>query len=211
MPISPGMRMLMLARDKDRYPRSDYSDNGDRRMIGFDRYPDTRTDRPMRYPDRPDQMYAGMPYMPPIYPMSARDGNSYGDIYAHGSIYAPGAMNKPERDMRSRDRDYDHDARDDMFEPVTEHKARKWVEKMTTGEHFKPEIAEQHRVAFCPNCDKWEFYVALNAMYADYKKTAQEIGMDKPDYYARLARDFIKDEDAAPGKVARYMETIPKK
>lgn len=210
MALSPGMRMLMLAREKDRYPRSDYSDNGDRRMIGFDRYPDTRTDRPMRYPDRPDQMYAGMPHMPPVYPMTARDGNSYGDIYARGTIYAPGAMNKPERDMRSRDRDYDHDASDHMFEPVTEHKARKWVEKMTTGEHFKPEIAEQHRVAFCPNCDKWEFYVALNAMYADYKKTAQEIGMDKPDYYARLARDFIKDEDAAPGKVARYMETIPK-
>ncbi len=142
-----------------------------------------------------------MPPMPPIYP-NMRAGNDYGDIYAHGHIYAPGAMNKP---MESRT--YDQG----MNEPVTEHKARKWVEKMSSGEHFKPEIAEQHRVAFCPNCDKWEFYVAMNAMYADYKKTGQEMGVDKPDYYARLARDFIKDEDAAPGKVARYMETIPKK
>lgn len=222
MAISPGMRMLMLAREKDRYPRSDYSDNGDRRMIGFDRYPDTRTNPNMRYPytrsdpnmryhDRPDQIYGGMPHMPPVYPMTAREGNSYGDIYAHGSIYAPGAMNKPERDTRSRDRDYDHDASDHMFEPVTEHKARKWVEKMTTGEKYKPEITEQMRASFCPDCDKWEFYVAMNAMYADYRKTAQEMGMDKADFYARHARDFIKDDDAAPGKVARYMETIPKK
>lgn len=222
MAMSPGMRMLMLAREKDRYPRSDYSDNGDRRMIGFDRYPDTRTDPNMRnpytrtdpnmrYTDRPDHMYAGMPHMPPIYPMTAREGNSYGDIYAHGSIYAPGAMNKPERDMHSRDRDYDHDASDHMHEPITEHKARKWVEKMTTGEKYKPEITEQMRASFCPDCDKWEFYVAMNAMYADYRKTAQEMGMDKADFYARHARDFIKDDDAAPGKVARYMETIPKK
>ena len=222
MAMSPGMRMLMLTREKDRYPRSDYSDNGDRRMIGFDRYPDARTDPNMRYPytrtdpnmrytDRPDQMYAGMPHMPPIYPMTAREGNTYGDIYAHGSIYAPGAMNKPERDTHSRDRDYDHDASDHMHEPITEHKARKWVEKMTTGEKYKPEITEQMRASFCPDCDKWEFYVAMNAMYADYRKTAQEMGMDKADFYARHARDFIKDDDAAPGKVARYMETIPKK
>lgn len=211
MAISPGMRMIMLASEKDRYPRSDYSDNGDRRMIGFDRYPATRTDPNMRYHDRPDQMYAGMPHMPPIYPMTARDGNSYGDIYAHGSIYAQGAMNKPERDMHSRDRDYDHDASDHMREPITEHKARKWVEKMTTGEKYKPEITEQMRASFCPDCDKWEFYVAMNAMYADYRKTAQEMGMDKADFYARHARDFIQDDDAAPGKVARYMETIPKK
>ena len=211
MAISPGMRMLMLAREKDRYPRSDYSDNGDRRMIGFDRYPDTRINPNMRYRDRPDQMYAGTPHMPPIYPMTARDGNSYGDIYAHGSIYAPGAMNKPERDMHSRDHEYDHDASDHMHEPITEHKARKWVEKMTTGEKYKPEITEQMRASFCPDCDKWEFYVAMNAMYADYRKTAQEMGMDKADFYARHARDFIQDDDAAPGKVARYMETIPKK
>lgn len=211
MAISPGMRMIMLASEKDRNPRSDYSDNGDRRMIGFDRYPDTRTDPNMRYTGRQDQMYAGTPHMPPIYPMTARDGNSYGDIYAHGSIYAPGAMNKPERDMHSRDRDYDHDASDHMHEPITEHKARKWVEKMTTGEKYKPEITEQMRASFCPDCDKWEFYVAMNAMYADYRKTAQEMGMDKADFYARHARDFIQDDDAAPGKVARYMETIPKK
>ena len=193
MPISPGMRMLMLAREKDRYPRSDYSDNGDRRMIGFDRYPDTRTDHPMRYPDRPDQMYAGMPYMPPIYPMSARDGNSYGDIYAHGSIYAPGAMNKPERDMHNMREEHDAGAYKD-----DEHKAREWVRKMTTGEHFPAELTEQHRANILPDGNKWEFYVAMNAMYADFNKTAKRIGMDKPEFYAYL------------DKVGKYMSIIPR-
>lgn len=223
MAISPGMRMLMLAREKDRYPRSDYSDNGDRRMIGFDRYPDTRADPNMRYPytrtdpnmryhDRPDQMTAGMPYMPPIYPMTARDGNSYGDIYAHGSIYAPGAMNKPERDTHSRDRDYDHesDRHHDVSGRVDEHKAREWVKKMTSGEHFKPEITDQLKNAICPDCDKWEFYAAMNAMYSDYSKTAQRMGMDKADFYANLAKDFLKDEDAKPNKLYRYMTEVAK-
>lgn len=232
-----GRRMIGFARDENRnrpsgnYPRSEYNEyaeqrgeydrrNGgdyDRRNGGdynrvyggeYDRRNGGDYDRRNTYPNNAEMRmpsYQAQPDMRfPMYPIQPdmRGGNTYGDIYAHGTLYAPGAMNKP-----TESRAYDQG----MNEPVTEHKARKWVEKMSTGEHFKPEIAEQHRVAFCPNCDKWEYYVALNAMYADYKKTAQEIGMDKPDYYARLARDFIKDEDAAPGKVARYMETIPKK
>lgn len=234
MPMSPGMKM-MLVEKAARREKSEYAANDGRRMIGFARdenrnrpsgnYPrseyneyaeqrgeyDRRNggdyDRRNTYPNNAEMRMPSNQAQPdmrfPMHPIQPdmRGGNTYGDIYAHGTLYAPGAMNKP-----TESRAYDQG----MNEPVTEHKARKWVEKMSTGEHFKPEIAEQHRVAFCPNCDKWEFYVALNAMYADYKKTAQEIGMDKPDYYARLARDFIKDEDAAPGKVARYMETIPK-
>ncbi len=183
-------------RARNDYPRSEYN--------GYDRGEYAYA------PGMQMQSRANMPYMPPIYP-NMRAGNEYGDIYAHGSIYAPGAMNKPERNMHSRDRDFDHDASDHTHEPITEHKARKWVEKMTTGEKYKPEITEQMRASFCPDCDKWEFYVAMNAMYADYRKTAQEMGMDKADFYARHARDFIEDDDAAPGKVARYMETIPKK
>lgn len=215
MAISPGMRMLMLAREKDRYPRSDYSDNGDRRMIGFDRYPDTRTDPNMRYPytrtdpnmrytDRPDQMYAGMPHMPPIYPMTARDGNSYGDIYAHGSIYAPGAMNKPDNAMRYRNHDHDHESEGH----VDERKARDWVKRMTSGEHYKPEVTDQMRASICPECDKWEFYAAMNAMYSDYSKTAQKMGVDKADFYAHLAKDFLMDDDAKPDKLYKYMTEI---
>ena len=47
-------------------------------------------------------------------------------------------------------------------------------------------------------------------MYSDYHKTAREMGVDKPEYYAMLARDFLCDKDAGPHKLRKYMETIPK-
>lgn len=178
---------MMLLGGNKRTP-SEYSDNG-RRMIGFDRGYEPMDNR---YYPRPERMEYG----------GGKEGNTYGDIYAHGSIYAPGAMNKP-AEYRLSDRD--------THEPITEHKARKWVDHMTTGEHYKPEATEQHRAVLCPDCEKWEYFVAMNAMYADFNKTAKEMGIDKPEYYARLARDFIHDDDAGPGKVAKYMEMIPKK
>ena len=138
---------------------------------------------------------------PRSYSPRATRGNSYGDIYAEGTIYAPGAMNRPDGNMIDGD----------MSEPVDERTARMWVQKMDGGEHFKPEHAEQMRTMLCPECDRWEFYTAINAMYSDYCETAKKMGMDKPDFYANLARNFLKDKDAGPHKLRKYMETIPKK
>lgn len=209
MPISRAVKMMLMQQDRGD-KQSEYAGNDGRRMIGYDRNPAKermraddysvreRPHQPMDRYDYPTEMR--MPYYP-IEP-GMRAGNTYGDIYAHGSIYAPGATNKPEAF-----RDYDSKT----HEPLTEHKARKWVDRMSSGEHFPINASDQHRNAFCPDCEKWEFYVVLNAMYADYNKTAKEMNMDKPEFYARLARDFIKDEDASPGKVVKYMETIPKK
>jgi hypothetical protein len=36
------------------------------------------------------------------------------------------------------------------------------------------------------------------------------MGMDKPEFYAYMAKDFLKDKDAKPHKLRRYMETITK-
>ena len=139
--------------------------------------------------------------MPPanMYPMNMHHpGNSYGDIYAEGTIYTPGAMNKP-MGMHG-----------DMSAPVDEHTARMWVQKMDGGEKFKPEQTEQFRMSHCPDCTKWEYYVAVNAMYSDYCETAKKMGMDKPEFYAMLAKDFLKDKDAKPHKLRNYMENVPK-
>ena len=140
--------------------------------------------------------YNAMPYIPP---MSMYPGNSYGDVYAHGSIYAPGTMNKPMGGAMMEQ---------DMSAPVDEHTARKWVQKMDGGEHFKMEQAEQHRMSICPDCDKFSFYVAMNAMYSDHCETAKKLNIDRPDYYAYMAKDFLKDADAKPHKLRRYMEYI---
>lgn len=144
-----------------------------------------------RYPP-----YGNMPPMNMHHP-----GNSYGDIYAHGTLYAPGAMNKPmgQESMQG-----------DMSEPVDEHTARMWVQKMDGGEFFKIEQTEQQRNAICPECGKWEFYVAMNAKHSDDSETAKKFNIDRPDYYAHLAKDFLKDKDAGPHKLRKYMTYIPK-
>lgn len=124
-------------------------------------------------------------------------GNAYGDIYAEGTIYAPNAMNRP------------HHEKQHEYGPVTEAKARKWVRKMSAGEKFPTDHTEQQRNALCPDCDKWEYYTAMNAMYSDHCETARKIGQDKVEFYGLLAKDFLMDDDAGPHKLQKYMEHIP--
>lgn len=92
-------------------------------------------------------------------------------------------------------------------------KAREWVAQMknsdgTKGEHFKPESIEQLRVAHCPECDKIEFWAAMNMMYSDYCEVAKKMNVDKPEFYACMAKAFLKDEDAGEGKLAKYMKHV---
>lgn len=115
-----------------------------------------------------------------------------------------------------------HEEDDEEEEPyagkkkVDEKCARKWVEKMknvdgSIGAHFQPERAEQLRKRMCPECEQWEWYVAVNMMFSDYAETAQQMGVDADEYYAHMAKAFLQDEDAGEGKLAKYMENIPKK
>lgn len=55
-----------------------------------------------------------------------------------------------------------------------------------------------------------EMYWAMNAMYADYQSVAKKYGVDKPDFYAHLAKAFIEDPDAVDDKVEAYVEHIVK-
>ena len=48
------------------------------------------------------------------------------------------------------------------------------------------------------------YYLVMNAMYNDYKRTADRYGLDRPDFYYDLAWDFINDEDGKTHKVAKY-------
>jgi len=92
--------------------------------------------------------------------------------------------------------------------------AHKWVSQMenadgTVGGHYKPEQAEQLRAAHCPQCQKWEWYVALNMMYSDYAPVGKKLGVDRDEFYAGLARAFLMDKDAGEHKLAKYMDAIP--
>lgn len=132
-------------------------------------------------------------------------GNSYGDIYAEGTIYAPGAMNKPRGGM---DKHHSHEIDEEM--------AMEWVSGMknadgTKGPHYKIDQVEQWRSTNCMDCEKWPFFVAVNMMYSDYCKTAEKMGVSKLDFYGHMAKDFLKDEDAAPDKLYKYKEYIAEK
>lgn len=184
--------------DNRNYPRSNYETESRRRRDSRGRY---MMDERMDDDDDDEIEMRGQTWYPPTgryMPPNMHGGSKYGfgDVYAE--IHAPGAMNRP--GMMGGD----------MSAPVDEHTARMWVQKMDGGEKFKPEQTEQFRATHCPDCSKWEYYVALNAMYSDHCDTAKRMGMDKPEFYAMLARDFLMDKDAGPHKLRKYMETIPK-
>lgn len=56
-----------------------------------------------------------------------------------------------------------------------------------------------------------EFFAVINAMYSDYCKVAKKHGVDKPEFYADLAKAWIHDEDAEENKAMLYYDCIVKK
>ena len=219
MGMNPGMRMMML--DKLREPKreSEYGDRS-RRMIGYDR------DGPGRERHMPP-MDGPMPgwERPPM------GAYGYGGEVSFEGYGVPESRRRRDRKgrymMGSMDPDDDDDDKyhlknSDMrggvrtggHEKVDEHKAMEWTRKMqnpdgSTGPHFPPPVAEQLRAAHAPKCDKWEFMVALNMMYADYSEVAKKFSADKPEFYVCMAKAFLEDPDAGEGKLAKYMEVIP--
>ena len=223
----PDRRMIGYNRDyptenrrrrdsRGRYMESDYTPHmggypGDYDERRYEPESRRRRDRKGRYMmggdprmmddyDDDDEDMRGQTWYPPAMHGGSRYG--FGDVYAE--IHAPGAMNRPMSGMHGGMMG------GDMSEPVDEQTARKWVMKMDGGEHFKIEQTDQMRASMCPDCDRYEFYVAMNAMYSDHCESAKKRGLDKPDYYADLAKDFLKDSDAKPHKLRRYMEHIAK-
>lgn len=235
--MRPGMTMLMLdkMRQGDQMPRNEYGSTQSRRMIGYDRdYQREHTRAPSNtYGGRhmpPMDEYDDTPQMGGYnaynrmearrgrdsrgrFAMAGMDDDDEEDYSPRGSI---GSSAKTHRgDMHAKGAAYTYDSRrqmDDaeMSDPVDEQTARMWVRKMSAGEHFKPEQAEQFRGMLCPHCDKWEWFVAINAMYSDYCETGKKIGVDRPEFYAHLAKDFLMDDDAGPHKLRKYMTVIPK-
>ena len=55
-----------------------------------------------------------------------------------------------------------------------------------------------------------EFYAAMNAMYSDFRPAAKKYGVDKPEFYAMMAKCFIEDPDAVEDKVEAYYQHVAK-
>ena len=85
----------------------------------------------------------------------------------------------------------------------------------TAGPHWTMEqttaVAESMGIQ-APAVPRWAWGVTMNMMYSDYYPVAVEFGLNRPEFYAALAKAFLLDKDG-PGpeqKLMAYYEHIAK-
>lgn len=91
--------------------------------------------------------------------------------------------------------------------------AHEWVESMEGEDEAKWKDMEEVKpfmmqAKFSGN--PIEFWAIMNAMYTDYCKVAKRFGVDRPEFFAELAKAWLEDEDAVPNKAAMYYDCIVK-
>ena len=69
----------------------------------------------------------------------------------------------------------------------------------TRGEHFKKDQVHQAARQIGVNPEEYGnehiFGLVMNMMYADYCGVAKKFGLDRPDFYAEMAKAFLHDKD----------------
>lgn len=95
----------------------------------------------------------------------------------------------------------------------TEGDAKEWTANMqnadgTTGPHWSMDqtsaIADGMGVQET-DIPRWAWGVTMNMMYSDYYPVAVEFGLNRPEFYAALAKAFLLDKDG-PGPEQKLME-----
>ena len=96
--------------------------------------------------------------------------------------------------------------------------AKCWTAKMenedgTTGAHWTMEQTGQVASIAGAHYEPWIWYAALNMMYSDYYAVAAKYGLDRPEFYADLAKAFLMDKDAGgpEEKMAGYCYGVVKR
>lgn len=112
---------------------------------------------------------------------------------------------------RATARDVSEDLQEEH--PLNEMQVKKWLKTMqnkdgTMGAHFGKDSAETIRGAHCPKCDELEFYAAINMIYSNYCKVAKDMGVDRPEFYAFMAKAFLEDKNAEDDKLLKYMRHV---
>lgn len=114
----------------------------------------------------------------------------------------------------------DHFRESTKMMEFTEADAKAWTARMknadgTTGPHWTMEqttaVAESMGIQ-APAVPRWAWGVTMNMMYSDYYPVAVEFGLNRPEFYAALAKAFLLDKDG-PGpeqKLMAYYEHIAK-
>ena len=114
----------------------------------------------------------------------------------------------------------DHFRESTKMMEFTEDDAKEWAARMknadgSTGPHWTMEqttaVAESMGIQ-APVVLRWAWGVTMNMMYSDYYPVAVEFGLNRPEFYAALAKAFLLDKDG-PGpeqKLMAYYEHIAK-
>ena len=97
----------------------------------------------------------------------------------------------------------------------TEDDARRWTKHMenddgSMGSHWTLEQTTAVANSICVHVDPWIWFAALNMEYSDNFDVAQKYGLDRPEYYADLAKAFLFDEAGGgpEAKIAGYYHGI---
>lgn len=91
--------------------------------------------------------------------------------------------------------------------------AEKWCKNMvnadgTNGPHWTFDQTSSAMSQRGINCDKADFFAAMNMMYSDYCIVARAYSADNQNFYADMAAAFLNDKDAVPGKIVEYHDVI---
>lgn len=130
--------------------------------------------------------------------MRGRDYADYADYGDYGDMRGRGG-----RDYRDYD-DYDRDGHKEEYGVLSEKDIHNWKKSLmnndgTKGEHFRKEqilpLIKQMGIDVHKLGGEDLFCLAMNIMYSDYCRSAKEYGVDKPDFYAKMAKDFLNDKD----------------
>lgn len=97
----------------------------------------------------------------------------------------------------------------------TEADAKRWTEHMensdgSKGPHWTLEQATAVANSIGVHVDPWIWFATLNMEHSDNFDVAQKYGLDRPEYYADLAKAFLFDEDGGgpEAKIAGYYHGI---
>ena len=97
----------------------------------------------------------------------------------------------------------------------TEADAKRWTEHMensdgSRGPNWTLEQAAAVANSIGVHVDPWAWFAALNMEHSDNFGVAQKYGLDRPEYYADLAKAFLFDKDGGgpEAKIAGYYRGI---
>ena len=91
---------------------------------------------------------------------------------------------------------------------MTREMADKWVHmlpQMVFDHHAAMEMAKARNV---PEVMHEAYYAVINALHDDYHHVAKAHGVDRPEFYADMAKAWLMDEDAVNNKACAYWRHI---